>query len=65
MVLIRKVISLVPYIHILFFISAVHNEVTYQALNRFKPENELYQTYKQTALDSPGYSQAGSFFPDW
>ncbi|CAO3699346.1 unnamed protein product [Rhizopus microsporus] len=44
---------------------AVHNEVTYQALNRFKPENELYQTYKQTALDSPGYSQAGSFFPDW
>ncbi|KAG0750346.1 hypothetical protein G6F57_000758 [Rhizopus arrhizus] len=44
---------------------AVHNEITYRSLERFKPENTLHTLYKNTVLDSPGYSQAGSFFPDW
>ncbi|KAI9275414.1 hypothetical protein BY458DRAFT_507376 [Sporodiniella umbellata] len=44
---------------------AVHNEITYRSLERFETSSELHTLYKNTILDSPEYSQSGSFFPDW
>lgn len=44
---------------------AVHNEITYRSLERFETSDELHILYKNTILDSPEYSQSGSFFPDW
>ncbi|KAI7907026.1 uncharacterized protein BX663DRAFT_494551 [Cokeromyces recurvatus] len=44
---------------------AVHNEITYRSIENFIPENDIQQSYKNDILDSVGFVQAGSFFPDW
>ncbi|KAI8970509.1 hypothetical protein BDB01DRAFT_815445 [Pilobolus umbonatus] len=45
--------------------STVHNEVTFNSLEKFQPNTMTEKYYKQTMLESPSYTQAGSFFPDW
>ncbi|KAG2236049.1 hypothetical protein INT48_008143 [Thamnidium elegans] len=44
---------------------AVHNEITLRSLQNFLPKTFTEQKYKQDILESPGFVQAGSFFPDW
>ncbi|KAI9486366.1 MAG: hypothetical protein EXX96DRAFT_548773 [Benjaminiella poitrasii] len=49
----------------IYISSAVHNEITLRSLESFMPENDMQQAYKNDMLDSAGFVQAGSFFPDW
>ncbi|KAG0169427.1 Glycosylphosphatidylinositol specific phospholipase D1 [Apophysomyces sp. BC1015] len=44
---------------------SVHNEVTHRSLELFPSQTSMQRMYKDMMTQSPGYVQAGSFFPDW